>query len=376
MSIDTDGSILVVGNTEVDPDEVRLVIDGSVYAGWTSVQVTLLAEGFPPSFSVSATVPPDADLPFGEGVDCVVKMGNDTVVTGYVDRVRDFGDSETHAIQIAGRGKTQDLVDCGAEWPSHQMIGGNALVVAQRLCQPYGIEVVLINGADPGPNIPEFLLNYGESGADIIQRVARNAGLLAYEDHLGRLALAAAGTTQASSGIAYGVNVEGWSVDRSADQRFSDYVASATPVESMGQLDAQSGTPGSDFFYRAKDPGVQRHRLKYLVVDSMAQNPWDFTQKRAEWERSRRAGRALIVTATVSSWRDSAGTLWGPNVLIPVDMPAARGNDHLITSQVTFMRNDRTGTTADLTVMPKGAFTIEPVTLVPVNTMALKAVSP
>lgn len=373
MSIDADGSILVVGNTEVDPNEVKLVVDGDVYVGWTSVQVTLLAEGFPPSFTVSATVPPDADLPFGEGVDCVVKMGKDTVITGYVDRVRDFGDATSHTIEIAGRGKTQDMVDCGAEWPSHQMIGGNALIIAQRLAQPYGIEVVLVNGADPGPSIPEFLLNYGESAADIVQRVARNAGLLAYEDHLGRLALAAAGTTRASSGIAFGVNVEAWAVERSMDQRFSDYVVASVSTESMGALDAQGGTPGSDFYATVKDPVVPRHRLKYLIVDYMAQDPQNFTQKRAEWERSRRAGRAFVLSATIDSWRDSGGTLWGPNTLIPINGAAGR-DMQLIVSQVTFKRNGDTGTTAELVAMPKGAFTIEPITLVPVNTLALKPV--
>jgi prophage tail gpP-like protein len=276
--------IVVVAKTEVDPNEVKLVVDGVVYAGWTDVQVTLIAEGFPPSFSVQASVPPDADLPFGEGVDCVVKMGNDTVITGYVDRVRDFGDSETHTIEINGRGKTQDLVDCGAEWTSHQMIGGNALIIAQRLAQPYGIEVIMVNGADPGPAIPEFLLNYGESAADIIQRVARNAGLLAYEDHLGRLCLAAAGSAEASSGFVYGTNVQAWSVERSMDQRFSDYVVASVSTASMGALDAQGGTPGKDYYVAVKDPVVPRHRLKYLVVDYMAQDPENFTQKRAQWK--------------------------------------------------------------------------------------------
>jgi prophage tail gpP-like protein len=54
-------------------------------------------------------------------------------------------------------------------------------------------------------------------------------------------------------------------------------------------------------------------------------------------------------------------------------VPAARGAK-LVIAQVTFKRNGQTGTTADLTVMRKGAFTIEPITLVPVNMLALKEV--
>ena len=366
--------IVVVANRNVPDDELKLIVNGSAYEGWTDVQVTLLAEGFPPSYAVRGTAPPDADLPFGEGVDCVVKLGDDTVITGYVDRIRDYGDATSHTIEVLGRGKTQDLVDCGAEWDSHQMIGGNAFIIAQRLCKPYGIEVVLVNGADPGPVIPEFLLNYGESPAEIIQRVARNAGLLAYEDHMGRLALAAAGTNEAASGILYGSNVEDWHVERSMDQRYSDYVVAWCSTDSMGSLGEQGGTPGSDFYSRVKDPIVPRHRLKYLVMDYSAQNPEDFALKRAQWEMSRRAGRSFIVSATIDSWRDDARMLWGPNTLVPVDMPAARGGRKLIISQITFKRDGERGTTAEVTVMPKGAFTIEPITLVPVNTMALKEV--
>jgi len=262
------------------------------------------------------------------------------------------------------------LVDCGAEWESHQMVGGNAFTVAKRLAAPYNIDVVMVNGADPGPDISKWPLNYGETGADIIQRVARNAGLLAYEDHLGRLALAAVGSTVAKSGIAYGVNVEAGSVERSMDQRFSDYLCAFSSIDNQGAIGS------SDFYYRTNDKGVPRHRLTYLVTEYVAADAQAFTQKRANWEASRRAGRSYVVNATVDSWRDDGDKLWSPNTLVPINLPGANTNDQWIIAQVTYRLSNERGTQADIIAMAPTAFTPEPIVLVPVNTEALKEVTP
>ncbi|MDR3408475.1 MAG: hypothetical protein P4L68_08255 [Methylovirgula sp.] len=354
-------SIVANGITKPD-DELTLLVDGQVIGGFEDVKVSLRAEGFPNSFTVKASMQPGDQLPMQPGDDCVVKLGNDTVITGWVDRLADAGDEEDHLITISGRGLTEDLVDCGAEWPSHQLIGGNALTIAQRLAQPYNLEVVMGNGASPGADISQWALNYGETGAEIIQRVARNAGLLAYEDNMGRLVLANVGAATAASGIVYGQNVQAWSVERTMDQRFSDYVCCMFASDSFGDL------AGSDFYHSETDPNVPRHRLTYLVVDAVATNPQDFTIQRAKWEAARRAGRAFVVNATVDSWRDSAGGLWLPNTLVPVDVPGATGGNMLVISEVNFIRNDGRGTIAEVIAMPKAAFQPEPIVLAPVNT--------
>jgi len=361
---------VVVANKPVAAtDDLTLIVDGTEIAGWEDIEVTLRTEGFPPTFQVTASNGPTDQLPVEAGDPCVVKLGADTVITGYVDRVRDYGDANTHRIEITGRGKTSDLVDCGAEWPSHQMIGGNALIIAQRLAQYYGINVVLANGASPGPDVPSWPLNYGETAADIIQRVARNAALLAYEDSLGNLVLANAGSTQAASGISWGVNVQAWSVERSMDQRYSEYICVGIAADTEGDVQ------GSDLFSAVFDPNVPRHRLMYLIEEYGAANPEDFTEKRAKWEMARRAGRSNVVLATVDSWRDKAGKLWAPNTLMPVWLPAATTGEKLILSEVTFKRNNETGTTADIVAMPSLAFTPEPIVLQPVSAADVKPVN-
>jgi prophage tail gpP-like protein len=355
----------IVVNAKAKPDELVLTINGVEYSWWEDIDVTLRAEGFPPSFSVNATMAPDGQLPILEGSSCTVALGKDLVITGYVDDVIDTVSPESHSIQITGRGKTQDLVDCSAEWPSDQMIGGNAQTVAARLASAYGINVVMLNGASPGDDISQWPLNYGETGASIIQRVARNAGLLAYENAKGELALAAIGTQKAGSGIEYGVNVEAMTVHRSMADRYSEYVCCSESIDSMKDLG------GNDFYFTAPDPNVSRHRRLCLIVDQVANNPQVFTIQRALWEAARRAGRSYVVTATVDSWRDNDEVLWTPNTLVPVKRAHGAATEQMVISEVNFRRNRQEGTVAKITAMAPSAFQPEPISLVPVNTADL-----
>ncbi|KUR80754.1 phage baseplate assembly protein [Novosphingobium sp. FSW06-99] len=366
-TVSSASSEIVVSGTSQPADQLTLLVNGQVISGWEDVAVTLRLEGFPNSFDVRASIGPAGQAPIAAGDDCVVKLGNDTVITGWVDRVAETGTAESHQIAISGRGLTEDLVDCAAEWPSAQLVGGNALTIAQRLADAYGIDVIMADGADPGPTVVSWALNYGETGADIIQRVARNAGLLAFENAQGQLVLGIVGSTTAASGIVYGQNVEVWSVEQSMDQRFSDYIGCFQSLDTFGALG------GSDFFAGASDPNVPRHRVTHLIMEVVAADPQDFTQQRAQWEAARRAGRSFVVKVTVDSWRDSAGNLWMPNTLVSIDVPGAASaqTGALVIAEVTFRRNEDRGTVAEILAMTPAAFLPEPIVLQPVNTAAL-----
>ncbi len=356
VTIITSGGTSMVGSDHV-------VTAGRRLEGWMDVAITLRAEAFPNDWTLSATSSSPVDgreLAVVEGAAARVLIDDDVVITGYVDRVRRVSDRADHRVTLMGRGKTQDLVDCSAEWEAGgQILSANALDIATKLAEPYGIDVDLAEGASAGDNVPQFNLTYGETGAEIIQRVARNAGLLAYEGPDGHLLLAKAGTTKASSGIVYGQNVEAYDVTRSTDQRMSEIVCALAGQDLWSDVGE-----GGFFFHTERDPNVSRHRRLYLVLEQSALGP-DFTVMKARWEMARRAGRALAVEVTVDSWRDSAGRLWLPNTLVPVDVPGAKAE--LCIAEATFTRNSEEGTVAKLYLLPPEAFVPEPISLAPVN---------
>ena len=147
----------------------------------------------------------------------------------------------------------------------------------------------------------------------------------------------------------------------SVDQRFSNYVCSGLSVDTLGDF----GSDGSLFFYEVKDPNVTRHRLTYLVAESI-NDPYDFCRRRADWQMNRSAGRGARVDVTTDSWRDAGGTLWTPNTLVPVDVPGlVLANKELLLAEVTYRYGDDGGTMADLVLMPAEAFLLEPIQLQP-----------
>lgn len=350
-------------------EELTLIVGGNTIGGWQDIDVTLLAEGFPNQFSIalSSKNPITSDAVVVAANDpCRVLLGSDTVITGYVDRDSIAFSPDAHMLTIIGRGRTRDLVDCSAEYGAGAITNASALDVAQKLCGVYpGLTARLAPDTDVGARIDQLLIDYTETGAAIIQRVTRNAGLLAYEDFQGRLTLARAGTRTAASGAVYGVNVLACSIQSSMDQRYSEIVCSSVSQDML--IGVEPLDEKGSFFHTEQDPGVVMHR-RLVILMEQAESPEDFTILKAKWEVSRRAGRSTSVTLTLDSWRDHDGKLWEPNTLIPVRLPGLRLPDqNLIISEVTFHRSDERGTVADLSLLPKAAFDIEPINLVPVN---------
>jgi prophage tail gpP-like protein len=344
-----------------DPDLLSLVVNGQALTGWQSVRVTAGIERCPRDFDIELTEkdPQATQVQIQAGNPCTVMIGQTLVVTGYVDRYIPSFAPGAHSVRIVGRGKAEDVTDSSVEWPGGQITGANALSVAQKLCQPYGITVS--STAPAGPSIPQFNLNLTESAWEVIEEISRFAGLLAYDGADGNLILAQAGTQTHASGFQEGVNVQTASVVYSMDQRFSEVDAWLQGTETLGE----AGN-GGNLLYRATDPQVPRHRRKSIITEA-TYGGQDVAKQRALWEVARRAGRSASVTLTTDTWRDSAGNLWTPNWLASVNLPALKLQTVTwCVAEVTFLRARAGGTMARLTLMDPKAFQPEPILLAPV----------
>ncbi len=352
-----DDLILIVGGSSAPKGSngVKVTAGNQLY-GWTSFRVTRGIERCPSDFEIALTekYPGQAAAYVAQpGDQCQAFIGDDLVITGAIDRFIPSINKGAHSIILIGRSKCADLVDCSAEWPGGQISGASALGIAQKLAEPYNI---FVRGAvDTGPVIPQTILMRGESAFEIIERTCRYRALLAFDDVDGNLILSGVGTTMAASGVAEGINIESASVVYSIDQRFSDYVAILQAVDAF----RDSGEAGY-FIATVQDPGVKRHRLKYIIAEA-AYGGIDVSKKRILWEMARRYGRSTALHVRVDSWRDSAGILWTPNTLIPVSIPSLKvTNVQWLIGEVSYLR-DEDGTHADLVIMPPAAFQPAPI---------------
>lgn len=337
--------------------------------GWTSVRVTRGVDRCPSDFDIEATDRNPLDpsvLQVFPGDQCQVYLGADLVLTGYVDRVIPSFAENRHSLRIMGRSKCEDLVDCSACFNTWQISATDPVSLAQKLCSPFGIKVTT-----PGPleyiEIPLFGVIMTETPMEIIERIARYAGLLAFDGRDGNLILTRAGAYSMASGFAQGQNVQEATTAFTMDQRYSDVRVLFQSVEFLDQMPTSEQTSDliqNDTAAEAKDPGVLRYRPMALVAEQADLN-FKVAQQRAAWEVSRRWGRSQQARVTCDSWRDATGQLWEVNALANVDIPALKLNGQTwAISEVSFIRDAR-GRRADVTMMPKEAFAVEPIILAP-----------
>lgn len=347
-------------------DDLTLTVDGQSISGWTNIRVTRGVERLPADFSISMTerYPGElAKVAIQPGMLCTVSLGDDLVITGFIDAFVPSISSKDHSIAVLGRSRSGDLVDCSAEWQGSQISGTSVLDIAQKLAAPYGIGVV-----SSVPNlkpIPQFNLWIGESAYDVIERVARYSAVVAYDLPNGNLQLAQVGATKAASGFAEGSNVLRASVNFNASSRYSDYKIFLQSTDLM----ADAGDTGN-LLWSINDPNVARHRALFLIAEAGGAGA-DFAWQRLLWELARRAGRSRVATVLCDSWRDSAGALWTPNTLAPISLPSLKlVADGFLITEVSYNRSDESGdeggTTAEITLMPPDALKPEPILLQPI----------
>ncbi|WP_233872522.1 phage baseplate assembly protein [Paraburkholderia adhaesiva] len=351
-------------------DDVTLTVGGQRIAGWTTIRVTRGMERIPADFDIGLTerYPNTTEVSVMEGDPCVLSIGGDAVITGYVDRVSEQIDAHNHILSVSGRGKCEDIVDCSAQFDSFQFQNISTADIAALLCKPFGVNVKALS---PGMIHPQVCLNVGETPYSVIDRLCKVAQLLCYEDADGDLVIGPLSTNEAAGGFALGVNVERAGYMRDISQRFSEY-----RVYLVGTgLFTDAGQQPLDE-YTVNDTTMPRYRPRAFIAETGDAGA-TVSNQHALWECNRRIGRGNVVTVTGSTWRDSAGALYMPNTLAALHMSQLKLIDgqKFTIGEVTY-RRDMNGTGCDITLMPPQAFQPEPILYMPLPQDAAAALGP
>ena len=103
---------------------VTLYIDGQAYSHWTILSFTMELNSCARSFSFGATpkLPGNTSLnDFRPGQKVQIAIGDDLVLSGYIDATPVSYSASSVSLTVSGRSKTCDLVDCSV-YPKDQNI--------------------------------------------------------------------------------------------------------------------------------------------------------------------------------------------------------------------------------------------------------------
>lgn len=336
-------------------DDLVLKINGQNYQGWTEARVTRALKECASSFDFSVTERWAGRQgiwqirPFDKAE---VTIGGQTVLTGYVEHYNPAYDKDTHAVRVAGRSKTCDIVDCMPDVSPGEYDGYTLDKVAKALAAPFGIDVVV--ECDMGAAFPDVTLEKTETAFQLLEKLARARGVIVTDNAKGNLVLTQAGKKKAVSSLTEGENILYASAKLAVDQRFQKYVVlSQTPLAYDGD-DARIDGQGC-----ATDGSVPRFRR----FAEMSENPLDddLAKKRAAWRARHECALGTEATIAVVGYRQKdAGDLWDTNLLIPVNSPMLAMKGQFLIGKVSYTIDGSGGSRTELTVAPPDAFTPDP----------------
>lgn len=338
-------------------DRIELRVDTRIYGGWVSAQVTSSLETIAGGFTLSITERwPGQQVrrQVRPGMACAVTVNGTSVITGWIDDVAPAYDATSHAVTVRGRDTTGDLVDCSALAGAGRWMSANLLTIVGDLCAPFGIKV-RSGLADALKTVAEFHLQLGETAFEAIERICRIYAVLPTSDGLGNLMLTRAGEGGTAAELRLGRDIKSGAGTLSDRDRHSRYIILG---QSLG-ADATDPSLITGCHAESLDSAITRYRPLVILAEAATGDP-AWYQRRADWERSCRAGKSRRYTVTVAGC-DANGALYAPNTLVRVEDDWLGLHGPILIAGVTLTQSDQ-GQLAELSLVHKEAFDLAPPT--------------
>jgi prophage tail gpP-like protein len=341
----------------LDFSKVTLLIDGVRWDGWKSFELTRQLDALCAEFALGLTdrwTPGMVAMPLAAGMPCEVRLDDSVFLTGYIDKADFSLSAGNHAIQVSGRDKLCDLVDCSAIHKPGQWKNLNFKEIVEILAKPFNIKVMVQNSVDIGPPFPTFKLEEGETPFEAIDRIVKQRELIAIGTETGKLLIFKPGSFRAPAALIQGVNVLETSSSFDMTDRFSDYIVKG---QKQGN-DQNYGLACAQIRGEARDESVLRYRP--MLVRAETQVDTESAIKQAKWEASVRAARAVTVTVKVLNWLAIPDAFWVVGALVAVDLPYLKIKQDLLVTKTTYSLTLDGGTTTTLELKDPKAFDPEP----------------
>jgi len=336
---------------------VILVVGSKRLEGWTDLSITRSVDTLCGTFQLSMIDIWNLDdsIELTPGLPCIIYIGDERLITGYIDNQKPSVSTDASKISISGRCRTGDLVDCSAinvpgTWKD---IGLRRICIALLNPDNNSFGISLITETDLGSSFKEFAITTGESVFEAISRACQDRAVVPLSNEKGDLVLTNIGKHPAYDDLIYGMNVVSADAEANYLDRFSEY-------QVKGQQSGKGKTWDKSMtqkFATSSDEYITRFRPKIITMDN--ETTQESAQKRANWEAQIRAGRSISVNVTLPSWYQSNGELWRENLIVYVSIPKLRVDGELLIREVSYKLNTSSRSLA-LKLCDPGIYATEP----------------
>jgi prophage tail gpP-like protein len=288
-----------------------------------------------------------------------VHIGNDLVLTGYVDDFIPSYDAKEVSWVVSGRSKTSDLVDCSAIYKSGQWQGVTLDRVASDICAPFGIEVSV--EGELGAAFPRVTIEQGESCFELLDRLAKQRGILLTTNEKGQLVLTQASEQMMGASLILGENILAARGQFSMRDRASEWIVKGSSYGGGATWDNTAPATLGGQKATITDPAVTRYRPRIIIAEDVTTVAG--ASKRGQWQKPRSIGEGTQTEITVAGWRTqgiegNSGPLWRINRICPIKDEIQGLDESWLIVTVSLMEDDKNGREAIINLMPREAMLI------------------
>lgn len=299
------------------------------------------------------------EWPIDVGDPCTIKLQDRLLLTGFIDDLSVQYAADRLQLTARGRSNVGDLVDSSAHYKRGRWSKATLQTIADNLCEPFDVKVDIDRVGNFNKPFPRFALDPGETVIEALTRAAKYRGLYPVSDPDGRLRFMAVGARELPAQLEYGVNII-------RGERFDSYSSRHSAYFLRGQSpsdDDAAGRTTAEENAAIFDEQIQRYRP--LLMVSTSQKGKADLQRRAIWERNRRAGEGerLIYRVDGFGFGQGAGReVWMPGPLVPIKDKRLRVDSTLVLSACVYRfdaEGENGGRVTDLTFTRKEAFDLK-----------------
>lgn len=320
-------------------DLVRLIINGRDFTGWTAATISMSIDNCADAFSLTAPFDPsDPAIKSAfrprEYQEVKVLIGDDTVLTGRVEKVNPHTGPDARTLNVQGRSLTGQLVDCSIDGEL-EFSGLTLADICRRLCKPFGIKV----RADYNTGIIDIAsAKFGQSVYEFLSSIAGPRNMLLNSSFEGELVITDGRALANRQPIA--ALIEGKPPLKSVDPDF-DSTGCYSVYKVSSQQDGYSDVSGS-----VSDSTVKRYRPRLVEQDDTGTDP----RLAAAWERSKAYADTMGVGVELAGWRRPDGKLWAERQVLTLQAPGAMlsKESRWLVSSVTHKMDADSGQTTNL----------------------------
>jgi len=335
-------------------DNVSLLIGGNSHSNWENYRIDsdllIPADDWQVSLGISRQPLPDSVY---EGAPAIVKIGNDTVLSGLIDDIEEPVSKTEHSLSLSGRDFASVLVDCSAPiFVSRQI---DLAEVVNKLVKPLGITKVRIDGKE---TFEKINVEPGEAAWDVLQHAAEANGLWPWFDPDGTLVVGGADYSSpvvANLIMTYsgkGNNVKKLTRKRNIANRFSE-------ITVLGQSHGTEVSDGNNAILgKATDSSIRVYRPR-IIIDSESDSR-DIALRRARKLLADGRLEGYTLTAIVKDHRITPdGTLWTPGQRVHIKSEPHGIDDVYFLMGRSFSRDRTNGTITELRFKEDGVWTLD-----------------